>query len=768
MTTRRETTFEDLEQIGDINPLDEILVHDSSDGREKRGQVGQLPSTGSAGGNTSYHVGTTPPAEPITGNRWYNTNDGTLRIWNGTRWVVVGPYDPSGIADTIDRILGSTAWRSQLSGAALIAAIDAATGSEDWRTGATEITGQRIVQLINTALGNSDWQLGGGEGGGGITPTQARNQAGQLLATLAQFTYDAASDVLTFSPAVLNDVPASADTVGKLVITDNRDLFMTEEIEHPATANQFTSTAYTTADNARFIGVSESSPPYADHNIGDWFVSPITLRPRILVQRGSYRDWDTTTWEAVGITTFRGGAVDQAAIQARIQANGDFWVDTDDYILYQVSNFVAGNTGGAPEHKEHHLALAETVEGALANEATARLQGDEALGDRIDALLPVVVFSGMSVTIPATADGHTYVHTGASAATFTLPPASGAGEVRDGFKLTIPNRGTGTLTVDGASSDTIDGSANIELAQNRSITVQKVASSAWLIIADTKDETGGGGGSARSFGTGAGQINPLAEGNNTGRWPKTKLPSDTVYQAELDTVNTKADAANTLTRKVALLTLYVDPGSKEQQAPATRVDALVGNYRLLITPPDVLTGEDVWVRVFARGTALHGSRVKMDVRPAPQFVVPFAINRTTATNINDNDPGDKSVDVEAHFYSSDADAGLFEVRTIPIEIVRTPRVDDRQPLLPSLGNDQIWISRGRNVVPESLGTIITPSLIISNIASFDATQNRFEDSSGNAVVVPNGAIVLLTQAVYDAAVADAQFTPNANAIFLTR
>lgn len=61
-----------------------------------------------------------------------------------------------------------------------------------------------------------------------------------------------------------------------------------------------------------------------------------------------------------------------------------------------------------------------------------------------------------------------------------------------------------------------------------------------------------------------------------------------------------------------------------------------------------------------------------------------------------------------------------------------------------------------------------PVIIISNIASYDAAQNRFEDSGGNAVVVPDGAIVTLTQAVYDIAAADSGFTPNANAIFLTR
>ena len=61
-----------------------------------------------------------------------------------------------------------------------------------------------------------------------------------------------------------------------------------------------------------------------------------------------------------------------------------------------------------------------------------------------------------------------------------------------------------------------------------------------------------------------------------------------------------------------------------------------------------------------------------------------------------------------------------------------------------------------------------PVILVTNIASFDATQNRFEDSSGNAVSVPNGSIVTLAETVYEAAVADAEFTPNANAIFLTR
>ena len=67
-----------------------------------------------------------------------------------------------------------------------------------------------------------------------------------------------------------------------------------------------------------------------------------------------------------------------------------------------------------------------------------------------------------------------------------------------------------------------------------------------------------------------------------------------------------------------------------------------------------------------------------------------------------------------------------------------------------------------------VGSTPGPSLIVSNISSYDAAQNRFEDSSGNEVVVPNNSIVTLADAVYKAAVADADFTPNPRAIFITR
>lgn len=71
-------------------------------------------------------------------------------------------------------------------------------------------------------------------------------------------------------------------------------------------------------------------------------------------------------------------------------------------------------------------------------------------------------------------------------------------------------------------------------------------------------------------------------------------------------------------------------------------------------------------------------------------------------------------------------------------------------------------------VENSIATTPSPVIIVSNIASFDAAQDRFEDARGNEVTVPDGSVVTLTQAVYDAAVAKVSFIPNPRAIFLTR
>ena len=85
--------------------------------------------------------------------------------------------------------------------------------------------------------------------------------------------------------------------------------------------------------------------------------------------------------------------------------------------------------------------------------------------------------------------------------------------------------------------------------------------------------------------------------------------------------------------------------------------------------------------------------------------------------------------------------------------------------------DLVWFSADANDAQVSRQRYLIPvtrtgAQVIRNIASYDATQNRFEDSGGNAVTVPDGAIVALAESVYDAAVTDADFTPNPSALFV--
>ena len=55
--------------------------------------------------------------------------------------------------------------------------------------------------------------------------------------------------------------------------------------------------------------------------------------------------------------------------------------------------------------------------------------------------------------------GATYVHTGSSNITYTLPAASGQDAVPNGWEIVVSNQGAGDLTIDGHGSDTIDGEA---------------------------------------------------------------------------------------------------------------------------------------------------------------------------------------------------------------------------------------------------------------------------------------------------------------------
>ena len=102
-----------------------------------------------------------------------------------------------------------------------------------------------------------------------------------------------------------------------------------------------------------------------------------------------------------------------------------------------------------------------------------------------------VVIASSNTTIPSSARGNTYVHTGSSNITYTLPAASGGSAVPNGWEIVITNQGAGDLTIDGAGSDTIDGEATLAITTNgRSVRLQKIANTAWVTIADTA--VGGG------------------------------------------------------------------------------------------------------------------------------------------------------------------------------------------------------------------------------------------------------------------------------------
>ena len=109
---------------------------------------------------------------------------------------------------------------------------------------------------------------------------------------------------------------------------------------------------------------------------------------------------------------------------------------------------------------------------------------------RLGSLPRSVVIASSNTTIPASADGNTYMHTGSSNITYTLPRASGSGAVDNGWEVVVTNQGAGDLTIDGFGSDTVDGSATLVISTNgRAVRLQKTANTAWVTIADTA--TGG-------------------------------------------------------------------------------------------------------------------------------------------------------------------------------------------------------------------------------------------------------------------------------------
>ena len=271
---------------------------------------------------------------------------------------------------------------------------------------------------------------------GGLTTDQARDTAGALVATLPTFTYNATSNTLAW---VASSIPASYASASS---TSTQQAWQTRI---GAAQDWSTIPAGTTI---RLGKVVEHGGSYfgaiAQHNRG-----------------GTGPDGDATNW--VQISNWRGT-----------------WTAA----WYPAGSFVSHN--GLPWVAESQVTASDPAPDAATS--TKWLQ----LGSAPTA----VVIASSNTSIPTSANGNTYVHTGSSNITYTLPRASGTGAVANGWEVVITNQGAGDLTIDGFGSDTVDGSATLVLTQNgRSVRVQKIANSAWATIADTKDEVGTGGGS---------------------------------------------------------------------------------------------------------------------------------------------------------------------------------------------------------------------------------------------------------------------------------
>ena len=94
--------------------------------------------------------------------------------------------------------------------------------------------------------------------------------------------------------------------------------------------------------------------------------------------------------------------------------------------------------------------------------------------------------------ITAAQRGWTFRATGAATRLLSLPNASGTGEVPDGWEVVAANGSSVDQTVSPNGTDQIGGAGALTLAAGRAVRLQKVASGAWVVIADTKDEVGSG------------------------------------------------------------------------------------------------------------------------------------------------------------------------------------------------------------------------------------------------------------------------------------
>lgn len=151
MVQRHEVQFEDLPLLdGEASPQDEMLVHDATDGTEKRISVRNVrgpQSTG--GGGQPWHTGTTPPANPQIGDGWFRTTDDVLLIWDGTQW------EEQGGAGDITQETFDAEVKARTSGDDFQAVVTASASSYQSGLNAQRSSAQPLAMLIGQDISGS-------------------------------------------------------------------------------------------------------------------------------------------------------------------------------------------------------------------------------------------------------------------------------------------------------------------------------------------------------------------------------------------------------------------------------------------------------------------------------------------------------------------------------------------------------------------------------------------------------------------------------------
>ena len=519
--------------------------------------------------------------------------------------------------------------------------------------------------------------------------------------------------------------------------------------------------------------------------------------------------------------------------------------------------------------------------------------------------LPGIINYNQNTIIPASSRGWTYRATGNTTRLLSIPNASGVGEVPDGWEFVASNGSSADQSISPNGSDTIGGNAGLTLAPGRAVRLQKVATGAWIIIADTKDETGSTdlptvvnvsadtaipdtafgdtyrvtGNVARTItlpdpddvalgwfvrianGSGAGVDHnvvrqgagqsieggpgPLAVRSgesvtiqkvNTNEW---ELIADTSQGAAVTGGALSLSTALTAAQRKAWRNHF---GSSRIFQVANALPAIadyntgdtivVGRGGATVTSfrdisdastelTDTVAGDVMmllavgWVRIgnfFSGGIAAAAARAIADANKAVVDRLPIFVR------VSVNPQGIPDANPPA-FITLTLDGKLTDRTITQIQcsiegqnfanIVRNtsptpPATDPAAPFNLAFNAGGVvngsFTSTQRDNLATQAGLVSSRAaqalqgqirysftegpdqidyfefgvqntafrpLVVDNIVRFDATANRFEDSENNRVYIPEGADVYLTQAIYDAAVADAQFTPNPKATFIT-